>query len=51
MLEKRELSYTVGTVNWVSYCEKQYESFCHGSALMNLTSIHEAVGLIPGLAK
>ena len=26
-------------------------SFCHGSAEMNLTSIHEDAGLIPGLAQ
>ena len=26
-------------------------SSCHGSAVMNLTSIHEDVGLMPGLAQ
>ena len=28
-----------------------YRSSCHGSAVTNLTSIHEDMGLIPGLAQ
>ena len=29
----------------------QYWSSCHGSAVMNLTSVHEDMGLIPGLTQ
>ena len=29
----------------------EYRSSCHGSEEMNLTSIHEDVGLIPGLTQ
>ena len=31
--------------------KKVYKSSCCGSAEMNLTSIHEDAGLIPGLAQ
>ena len=36
---------------WKTQKSKDLGSFCHGSVVMNLTSIHEDSGSIPGLAK